>query len=536
MRKRVDFLVIGSGIAGLSYAIKVADKGKVCLVTKAAADETATKYAQGGIAAVMYTPDTYEKHIRDTMVAGDDLSNPEIVRIAITESTERVKELIEWGVEFDRKETGRFDMAREGGHSEYRVLHHKDQTGAEIERALLSKIREHPNIEILESHFAIDLITQHHLGIEINRRSEGIACYGAYVLNQVTGEIRTILSKITLLATGGTGMIYNITTNPVIATGDGIAMVYRAKGLVENMEFIQFHPTTLYHPGERPAFLITEALRGYGGVLKTRKGEEFMHKYDPRGSLAPRDIVARAIDNEMKLSGEDHVFLDCRHLDPQGLMSRFPTIYAKCLSIGINITRDMIPVAPGAHYTCGGIKVDEYARSSIQNLYAAGECASTGLHGANRLASNSLLESAVFSHRAARDSGGKIRDIKFQEHVPDWNAEGMILNEEMILITQNLKELQSIMSSYVGIVRSNLRLQRALDRLRILYRETEELYNRSILTTRLCELRNMINVSYLVIKMAKERKESRGLHYSIDYPRTDRKESYPAAENSLTDL
>lgn len=518
MRKVVDFLVIGSGIAGLSYALKVADQGKVCVVTKSKADETATKYAQGGIAAVMYTPDTYEKHIRDTLKAGDHLSNPEIVRIAITESTERVKELVEWGVEFDKKASGRYDLHKEGGHSEFRVLHYKDKTGAEIERALLDKVKHHPNIEILENHFTIDIITQHHLGLEVNRRTSDITCYGAYVLNPVTREIHTVLSKVTLLATGGAGMVYGNTTNPAIATGDGIAMVYRAKGTVENMEFIQFHPTTLYHPGENPSFLITEALRGFGAVLKTRDGKEFMQKYDPRGSLAPRDIVARAIDNEMKLSGDDHVSLDCRHLDANELIKHFPTIYAKCLSIGINITRDMIPVVPGAHYICGGIKVDEYARSSILNLYATGECASTGLHGANRLASNSLLESAVFSHRAALDSVEKIRQIPVQEDVPDWNAEGMILNEEMVLITQSLKEVQSIMTSYVGIVRSNLRLTRAMDRLEIIYRETEDLYKKSILSAELCELRNIINVGYLIIKMALARKESRGLHFSIDYP------------------
>jgi len=535
MRKVVDFLVIGSGIAGLSYALKVADHGKVCIITKAKADETATKYAQGGIAAVMYTPDTYEKHIRDTINAGDDLSNPDIVRIAITESTERVKELVDWGVDFDKKKSGRYDLHKEGGHSEFRVLHHKDKTGAEIERALLDKIKSHPNIEILENHFTVDIITQHHLGIDVNRRTEGITCYGAYVLNPDTREIHTILSRITLLATGGAGMVYGNTTNPEIATGDGIAMVYRAKGAVENMEFIQFHPTTLYDPDEKPSFLITEALRGFGGILKTKEGYEFMHKYDSRGSLAPRDIVARAIDNEMKISGDDFVCLDCRHLDRNELIKHFPTIYAKCLSIGIDITRDMIPVVPGAHYICGGIKVDEFARSSILHLYATGECASTGLHGANRLASNSLLESAVFSHRAALDSKEKFRNIKLREDIPEWNAEGMILNEEMVLITQSLKEVQSIMTSYVGIVRSNLRLQRALERLAIIYRETEDLYNKSILTVKLCELRNIIMVGYLIIKMAMARKESRGLHYSIDYPHPKKDDHIPTGGNGLSD-
>jgi L-aspartate oxidase len=519
MRKKTDFLVIGSGIAGLIYALKVADHGKVCILTKSMAEETATKYAQGGIAAVMYTPDTYEKHIIDTIVAGDGLNNKAIVELTIKESTARIRELIEWGAQFDKNAAGDYDLAREGGHSERRVFHHKDSTGLEIERALLSKIEEHPNIEILEDHFAIDLITQHHLGVNKTRKDKDIACYGVYSMELESEEIWTILARTTMLATGGAGNIYSNTTNPSIATGDGIAMAYRAKALVENLEFIQFHPTSLYNPSEKPAFLITEALRGYGAILKTIKGAEFMHKYDERGSLAPRDIVARAIDNEMKLSGDDYVFLDATHLEKNNLIRNFPRIYAKCLSINIDITRDMIPVVPSAHYICGGIKVDEYSRSSIRHLYASGECASTGLHGANRLASNSLLESAVFSHRASMNAIDAIADISFNDNVPDWDASGTVLNEEMILITQSLKELRSLMSSYVGIVRSNLRLQRALDRLEIIYRETEELYDRSILTIDICELRNMINVAYLVIKMANQRKESRGLHYSIDYPR-----------------
>ena len=519
MRKETDFLIIGSGIAGLIYALKVADHGKVCILTKSRAEETATKYAQGGIAAVMYTPDTYEKHIIDTIIAGDGLNNKDIVEITIKESTARIRELIDWGAQFDKNDSGDYDLAREGGHSERRVFHHKDSTGLEIERALLSKIEEHPNIEVLENHFAIDLITQHHLGIEKTRKDKDIHCYGVYSMDLRKPEIWTILARTTMLATGGTGNIYSNTTNPSVATGDGIAMAYRAKAIVENMEFIQFHPTALYHPTEKPSFLITEALRGYGAVLKTIKGQEFMQKYDKRGSLAPRDIVARAIDNEMKLSGDDHVCLDARHLNQNELIKNFPRIYAKCLSVNIDITRDMIPVVPSAHYICGGIKVDEYARSSIQNLYASGECASTGLHGANRLASNSLLESAVFSHRASINAIEEVTSIDFCEEVPDWDAAGTVLNEEMILITQSLKELRALMSSYVGIVRSDLRLKRALDRLEIIYRETEELYDRSILTINICELRNMINVAYLIIKMATKRKESRGLHYSIDYPR-----------------
>lgn len=518
MRKKVDFLVVGSGIAGLSYALKAAEYGKVCVVSKDKAEETSTRYAQGGIAAVMYTPDTYEKHIADTINAGDELNDEEVVRLTITESTERVKELVGWGTAFDQTHDGKYELGREGGHSENRVLHHKDNTGEEIEIKLLDRVKEHPHIEMLENHFTIDLITQHHLGVKITRRSPDITCYGAYVLNSKTNDVITILARKTMLATGGSGHVYKTTTNPVVATGDGIAMVYRAKGMVENMEFFQFHPTSLYNPEEHPSFLITEALRGFGGILKTIDGKEFMEKYDPRASLAPRDIVARSIDNEMKMSGSDHVYLDCRHLDKNKLIKSFPTIYAKALSIGIDITKEMIPVVPAAHYQCGGIKVDKYGRSTIKNLYASGEAASTGLHGANRLASNSLLEALVFSHRAYLDAVNTFKTIEFKDEIPDWDAEGTTLPEEMILITQSHKELRSLMSDYVGIVRTDLRLQRALDRLAINYKETEELYEKSVLSQEICELRNLINVSYLIIKMAIARKESRGLHYSLDYP------------------
>jgi len=518
MRKQVDFLVIGSGIAGLTYALKVAKYGKVCIATKSNMDDTATSWAQGGIAAVMYTPDSYEKHIRDTIIAGDGLCDEHIVRFTIQESTDRIKELIRWGAKFDKTKSGRFDLAKEGGHSEYRVLHHKDSTGREIEDTLVQQIKQHPNIEVQENCFTIDLITQHHLGVEVNRRTKDVTCFGAYVLNPRTHLVDTILAKTTLIATGGAGNVYGNTTNPLISTGDGIAMVYRAKGTVENMEFVQFHPTALYHPEEKPAFLISEAVRGFGAVLRDRQGKEFMHKYDSRLSLAPRDIVARAIDNELKLSGEDYLYLDCRNLNKNELIQHFPTIYAKCLSIGIDFTKDMIPIVPTAHYTCGGIKVDEFGRTSIRHLYASGECSSTGMHGANRLASNSLLESIVFSHRASLDAVQCVKETSFVNEIPDWNAEGMVLNEEMVLITQSLKELQAIMTSYVGIVRSNLRLKRAFDRLEILYQETEDLYDKSIVTVKICELRNLINVGYLIIKGAINRKESRGLHYSLDYP------------------
>ena len=519
MRKKVDFLIIGSGIAGLSYALKVADYGKVCIVSKASASETNTSYAQGGIAAVIYNPDTYEKHIKDTIECGDGLCDEKIVRIAITESTERIEELINWGTQFDKTKSGKYDLAKEGGHSEFRVLHFKDQTGSEIQRALIEKAIHHPNIEILEYHLAVEIITQHHLGIKVTKDTPNITCCGAYVLNPNTNKVDTIIAKTTLMATGGAGNVYSTTTNPEIATGDGVAMVYRAKGKVENMEFVQFHPTSLYNPHEKPSFLITEALRGFGAILKTRDEKEFMHKYDKRGSLAPRDIAARAVDNEMKIKGDDYVCLDCRHLNKNELINHFPNIYAKCLSIGIDISKDLIPVVPAAHFTCGGIKTDEWGRTSITNLYAVGECSSTGLHGANRLASNSLLEAIVFSHRASIDAIKNSKTVEFCDKIPDWNSEGTVLNEEMVLITQTLKEMQFIMSNYVGIVRSDLRLKRALDRLELIYKETEDLYIKSILTVKLCELRNLINCAYLIIKYALLRQESRGLHYSIDYPR-----------------
>lgn len=518
MKQYCDFLIIGSGIAGLTYALKVAPYGKVVILTKSVLDETATHYAQGGIAGVMYGPDNYEKHINDTIVAGAGLNNEMIVRITIEESTERIVELINFGTHFDKNTDGEYDLAREGGHSEKRIFHYKDRTGAEIQRALTKQIREHPNISVLENYFTIEIITEHHLGKNVTKRSENITCFGAYVLNPETGKVDTFISKITLIATGGSGNVYGVTTNPEVATGDGVAMVYRAKGVVENMEFVQFHPTAFYYPTEKPAFLITEALRGAGAILKTYDGNEFMQKYDDRLSLAPRDIVARAIDSEMKISGADHLYLDARHIGKKKLLEHFPTIFAHCLSKGIDISRDMIPVVPAAHYQCGGIKVDEYGRNNIKHLYATGEVSCTGLHGANRLASNSLLEAAVFSHRAALDSIEAVKNIDINNDIPVWDAEGTVLNEEMVLITQTRKELNSIMGSYVGIVRSNLRLKRALDRLKILYEETEELYKKSVVTKEICELRNMISVGYLIIKMALERKESRGLHYSLDYP------------------
>ncbi|HXB32457.1 MAG TPA: L-aspartate oxidase [Puia sp.] len=519
---KTDFLIIGSGIAGLSYALKVAQhhpEKKVLVITKTRADETNTKYAQGGIAGVTdFERDSFDKHIQDTLVAGDGLCNPRTVEIVVTEGPDRINEIIEWGTRFDKDAEGDFKLGKEGGHSEFRILHHKDVTGKEIERALLETVGKQKNIELVKHWFVLDLITQHHLGYLVTKSTPDIECYGVYALDQHTSKIVTILSKITLLATGGNGQAYRTTTNPTIATGDGVAMVYRAKGRIENMEFIQFHPTALFEPGVSPSFLITEAVRGDGGILRNGRGEAFMEKYDARKDLAPRDIVARAIDSEMKKAGTEHVYLDCRHMDKARFIEHFPNIYEKCRSIGIDIATQMIPVAPAAHYSCGGIKVDEWGRASIARLYSCGECSSTGLHGANRLASNSLLEALVFSHRCYLDSVQQIPYLDFKENIPDWNAEGTTEPEEMILITQSLKELQLLMSDYVGIVRTHTRLQRASKRLDLLHEEIESLYETTAVSPQLCEVRNLITVGYLIVKEAQFRKESRGLHYNTDYP------------------
>ena len=518
MTREYDFLVIGSGIAGMSFALKASRKGRVALVCKSTLDEANTALAQGGVASVTNLEvDDFDKHIEDTMIAGDFLSDPEAVKKVVTEAPGQIRQLIEWGVNFDKKEDGSFDLHREGGHSEFRILHHADNTGFEIQQSLIEAVKAHPNIDIFENYFAIEIITQHHLGKIVTRRTPDITCYGAYILTP-GGTVDKFLAKTTLMATGGCGAVYTTTTNPLVATGDGIAMVYRAKGTVKDMEFIQFHPTAFYHPGDRPSFLITEAMRGYGAVLRNLKGEEFMHKYDPRLSLAPRDIVARAIDSEMKINGDDHVFLDVTHKDPEETKKHFPNIYAHCLECGIDITKDYIPVAPAAHYLCGGIKVDTNGESSIKRLYAVGECSCTGLHGGNRLASNSLIEAVVYADAAARHATAAVDHYDFRTDVPDWNDEGTTYPEEMVLITQSMKEVNQIMGYYVGIVRSNLRLDRAWNRLDILYEETEKLFKRSKASREICELRNIINVGYLIMRMAKERHESRGLHFTVDYP------------------
>ena len=518
MIHKSDFLVIGSGLAGLMYALKVSKFGTVTVVTKSKIDNTNTSFAQGGIATVQKVNDSYENHIQDTLIAGDGICNEKVVRTVVTEGPEMIKELIDLGAKFDKKADGSFDLGKEGGHSDNRIFHHKDNTGFEIQRALTEQVLKNKNITVYENFYAVDLITQHQLGYTVIRNKSDIECYGAYVLNPETEKVERFLSKITYLATGGLGNIYDITTNPKVATGDGIAMAYRAKALISDMEFVQFHPTALYNKNERPSFLITEALRGFGAILRNKKGDAFMIKYDERKDLAPRDIVARAIDTEMKISGDEFVYLDATHLDAEQLKSHFPNIYKKCLTLEIDITKNYIPVAPAAHYLVGGVKVDKEAKTSVKHLYAAGECSSTGLHGANRLASNSLLEALVYADKAAESSSNIFKDIQLNEDIPIWQDEGMTHPEEMILITQEFKELQQIMTYYVGIVRSNLRLNRALNRLEIIYRETQKLYDRSKVSHEICELRNAVNIAYLIIKMAKARKESRGLHYTVDYP------------------
>ena len=521
--KSTDVLIIGSGIAGLSTAIKIAEKRpelQITILTKSEEEESNTSYAQGGIAAVWnQCDDSYEKHIQDTLEAGDGLGNNEVIRIVVEEGPQRIKELIEWGMQFDRTTNESYDLIREGGHSANRILHSGDFTGKEMQQSLLRKLEDLKNIQIVEHYFVIDIITQHHLGYPITRVTPGIECYGAYVLDRKSGSIYTYLAKCCVLASGGSGQVYHTTTNPTVATGDGIAMVYRAKGRVANMEFMQFHPTAFYDPGgPNPAFLISEAVRGLGAVLKTRDGKTFMEKYDHRKSLAPRDIVARAIDREMKLRGDEFVLLDCSNIDKTEFKSHFPNISRFCEEKGVDPFIGGIPVQPACHYLCGGVVADLNGKSSIHKLYAVGECSFSGLHGANRLASNSLLEALVFAHRVADDILSIINDAEINVHIPPWYAKGTNEPEEMVLITQSKKELKEIMSNYVGIVRTPVRLKRALDRLFLLYQETEKIYQHTIISPQLCELRNMITVGYLISRSAELRKESRGLHYNLEFP------------------
>jgi len=525
MAERFDFLVIGSGVAGLSFALRAAEHGTVAVVTKKASAESNTNYAQGGIAAVMDPADSVEDHIEDTLVAGAGLCDEEVVRIVVTEGPERVRELMQLGADFDRAADGDLHLGREGGHSAHRIVHAADMTGREVERALLAKVREHANIELYEYHFAVELITEHHLGRRISEVYPDLHCFGAYVLDEETGRVLRILAKSTLLAAGGAGQVYLHTTNPGVATGDGIAMAYRAKARVANMEFMQFHPTSLY--GSAPefggrSFLITEAVRGDGGILLNQAGERFMPEYDERAELAPRDIVARAIDDQLKRRGEDYVWLDISHKPESEILGHFPNI-AETLRerFGIDMTAEPIPVVPAAHYLCGGVVVDTRAQTSIAGLFACGEVTCSGLHGANRLASNSLLEALVYAERALEPAVTYAKNQTFNEAVPEWDASRTENPHEWVLVAQNRREVRQVMSNYVGIVRSSLRLARAERRVRMLYQETEDFYWRTTVSSGLCELRNLIAIAYLIVRSAQQRTESRGLHYMTDFPEPD---------------
>ena len=493
---------------------------KIIIVTKADEDESNTKYAQGGLAVVTdFDKDNFQKHIDDTMRAGDGENNLEVVKMVIEEGPARFRELVEWGTRFDLEKDGDFKLGREGGHTENRIVHHKDITGAEIERALLETVKKSPNIEMLDHHYVIDLITQHHVPGKIFDK-EKIDCYGAYILDEKNKKIKKITAKITLVATGGAGHVYKNTTNPIIATGDGIAFVHRARGKVSNMQYYQFHPTALYSKRDGMLFLISEAVRGDGAKLRLKNGEKFMQKYDEREELASRDIVARAIDNELKISGDEYVGLDCREMDHEKFKEHFPNIYQKCMDEGIDPFKQMIPVVPACHYLMGGIETDMNGQSSIKNLFAVGECTNSGLHGANRLASNSLLEGLVFGHNAAMKTVEllRINDFNFDDlkAIPEWNEEGMKIMDEMVMVSYLRRQLQEMMSDLVAIVRSNERLELAKKKQREIFDAVTELYNYSILSPQLSELRNLVNVSYLIIKQSIAMKENKGSFYNKD--------------------
>ncbi len=523
---KTDVLIIGSGIAGLFAALKISEYADVIVVTKKEKAESNTNYAQGGIASVIAKNDSFSKHIEDTLIAGAGLCRRESVELMVKEGPDRIKDLIEIGTKFTKKD-GDFDLAKEGGHSVPRILHAKDFTGKEIERALIEAVSQKNNIRVLENYLAIDLLTEHNLNLGKSLRIENRNCWGAYLLNCLNNQVVKITSKATILATGGLGQVYLHTTNPKIATGDGFAMAYRAGVKLGNMEFIQFHPTALYGSANLPefdsrSFLISEAVRGFGGILRTKNGDEFMHKYDSRKELAPRDIVARAIDNELKKSGDEYVYLDITHKNPDEIIDHFPNIHSTCLKLGIDITKQMIPVVPAAHYACGGIVVDTHSRTSLNGLYACGEVSMTGVHGANRLASNSLLEAIVFAHRAADDIKQFLAgyDNSIPEF-PEWDDSGTLTYDEKVLVTHTTKEVKHTMWDYVGIVRSNERLRRAQKRISMLFEENEKLYKKTKIFQSILEARNLIACAHVIIKSAMKRKESRGLHYNIDYPEPD---------------
>jgi len=515
----IDILILGSGVAGLTVAIESAlslPEKKIFVITKAEESESNTKYAQGGIAAVWDKLDSFEDHIRDTMIAGDELSDREVVKMVVEDAPGCMRRLIGWGADFDESTRGMLDLGKEGGHSTNRILHHKDITGFEVEKTLLEQVDALENITLLPYHFAIDLITDHHL--RPKKDHENISCYGAYILNQKTNKIDTYLATSIVLATGGAGQVYAATTNPNVATGDGIAMAYRAKAKITDMEFVQFHPTSLYQPGISPAFLISEAVRGFGAYLRNKKGERFMVDIDERAELAPRDIVARAIDSQLIKSGDQYVYLDCTHLEIDAFIAHFPNIYEKCKSLGIDISNKYIPVVPAAHYLMGGVVVDKKGYTSLKNLFACGECSRTGLHGANRLASNSLLEAMVYGNKIAEEIIKNRKDLKITSDlpIPEWDEEGTTIPKEKVLISHNRKTIQNIMTDLVAIVRSNERLEKALDHLDYLYQDTEKAYAKSKLSPQICELRNLNAIAYLIVKQSMLRKENKGAFYSLD--------------------
>ncbi|HVK83328.1 MAG TPA: L-aspartate oxidase [Kofleriaceae bacterium] len=503
-----DYLVIGSGIAGLNFALLAAEHGRVVIATKKRCDDTNTNWAQGGVAAVLAPDDSLELHVQDTLTAGDGLCDRDVVEMCVQAGPAQVQRLLDLGVRLARDEHGALDVGREGAHTRNRVVHWQDMTGREIQRALLEAVARHPNITVLEDHIAVDLLSMAKYGGDP-------ACFGAYVLDNTTGIVRTICARATVLASGGTGKVYVYTSNPDVATGDGVAMAYRLGAAVCDLEFVQFHPTVLFHPHARN-FLLTEAMRGEGGVLRLANGDTFMENYHPMKSLASRDVVARAIDNELKKSGADCVFLDMTHLAAGFVRNRFPNIYERCLGLGIDITTQPIPVVPAAHYQCGGVKTDKHGATTISGLYAIGECAFTGLHGSNRLASNSLLEGMVYSSHAAAAVKDAPRHRPSQ--VAPWSSGDATDSNDAIVVALNWDEIRRLMWSYLGIVRTNKRIERASRRIEVLRDEIREYYIDFKITSDLIELRNLALVAHLIIESARRRKESRGLHYTLDYP------------------